>query len=41
LTRYPHCHDRSRPALDYTFWIELVLFVVLLGLSAFFSSSET
>ncbi len=27
--------------MDYTFWIELVLFVVLLGFSAFFSSSET
>ena len=27
--------------MDFTFWIELVLFVVLLGLSAFFSSSET
>jgi putative hemolysin len=27
--------------LDYTFWIELALFVVLLGFSAFFSSSET
>ena len=27
--------------MDFTFWIELVLFVVLLGFSAFFSSSET
>jgi len=27
--------------LDFTFWIELLLFVVLLGMSAFFSSSET
>lgn len=27
--------------MDLTFWIELVLFVVLLGFSAFFSSSET
>jgi putative hemolysin len=27
--------------VDVTFWIELVLFVGLLGLSAFFSSSET
>ncbi|MCG6867882.1 MAG: hemolysin family protein [Gammaproteobacteria bacterium] len=27
--------------MDFPFWIELVLFVVLLGFSAFFSSSET
>ncbi len=27
--------------LDYAFWIELVLFVILLGFSGFFSSSET
>jgi len=27
--------------VDFAFWIELVLFVVLLGFSAFFSSSET
>ena len=27
--------------MDFTFWIELLLFVVLLGFSAFFSSSET
>jgi putative hemolysin len=27
--------------LDYAFWIELVLFIVLLGFSGFFSSSET
>lgn len=27
--------------MDFTFWFELVLFVVLLGFSAFFSSSET
>ena len=27
--------------MDYAFWIELALFVVLMGLSGFFSSSET
>ncbi|MCG6966758.1 MAG: hemolysin family protein [Chromatiaceae bacterium] len=27
--------------MDFTFWIELVVFVALLGFSAFFSSSET
>ena len=27
--------------MDYAFWIELVLFLLLLGLSGFFSSSET
>lgn len=27
--------------MDYAFWIELVLFIVLLGFSGFFSSSET
>jgi putative hemolysin len=27
--------------LDYAFWIELILFVLLMGLSGFFSSSET
>ncbi|MDF1591160.1 MAG: hemolysin family protein [Desulfobacterales bacterium] len=27
--------------MDYTFWIELVLFAILMALSAFFSSSET
>ncbi|MFH1027991.1 MAG: hemolysin family protein [Pseudomonadota bacterium] len=27
--------------MDYTFWFELILFVLLMALSAFFSSSET
>ena len=27
--------------MDYTFWFELVLFALLMAISAFFSSSET
>jgi len=27
--------------VDYTFWIELLIFILLMGLSGFFSSSET
>ena len=27
--------------MDFVFWLELILFVLLLGFSAFFSSSET
>ncbi|NIP88191.1 MAG: DUF21 domain-containing protein, partial [Gammaproteobacteria bacterium] len=27
--------------MDLTFWVELVFFVVLMGFSGFFSSSET
>lgn len=27
--------------MDVTVWIELIAFIILIGLSAFFSSSET